>query len=103
MTTTEDQAVWPLWLFKSVRTLYEEDDMAHAIEISKLQSNREGNAQAWALIRAGWRLEWPERDYLETFSWAWRRPPKRPGKPGRRFASTNQAYNAMMREMADVM
>ncbi len=33
-----------------------------------------------------------------VMSWYWRAPSKRPGKPGRRYLSTNQAFNAMKRE-----
>lgn len=48
--------------------------------------------QCDALIDAGWRFEIPHSDYLETWQWAWRRPPRRKGQ-GMRFASTQQAYN----------
>jgi hypothetical protein len=55
--------------------------------------------KVWALIRAGWTFESEMNGHeLYPFAWSWRRPPKRAGKPGRRFASTGQAYNAMMRE-----
>jgi uncharacterized protein YbaR (Trm112 family) len=53
--------------------------------------------QVKALLAAGWSIEWPERD-LEPWAWRWRRPPKRPGKPGRLYPSTGQAWGAMMRE-----
>lgn len=55
--------------------------------------------RVWALIHAGWTYEtldtpWMDRD---PHSWRWRRPPRRAGRPGRKFASTGRAYNAMMR------
>lgn len=55
--------------------------------------------QVDALMAAGWQFVLPE-DCLdpEPFQWRWRRPGKRPGKPGRMFPSTGQAYSALMRE-----
>jgi hypothetical protein len=49
--------------------------------------------QCDALIDAGWRFEIPRATYLETWQWAWRRPPRRKASKGMRFASTQQAYN----------
>ena len=46
------------------------------------------------LLAAGWTYELP-REELDPWQWAWRAPPKRQGKPGRRYASTQQAFNAM--------
>lgn len=63
--------------------------------------------QAIELWGAGWTSEVPEcyKHNSKSFwrqcpvmSWYWRRPPRRAGKPGRRYLSTNQAYNAMKRE-----
>lgn len=54
--------------------------------------------QVRALLAAGWKYELPEgHDDLEPMSWYWRAPPKRAGSRGRRYLSTNQAYNAMQR------
>lgn len=53
--------------------------------------------QVWGLIQAGWTFVAPDRD-LEPWQWRWRRRPKRPGKPGRLYASTGQAWGALMRE-----
>ncbi len=63
--------------------------------------------QAMALWAAGWTSEVPSPEHdgkhgfwsrCSVMSFYWRRPPRRPGKPGRRYLSTNQAYNAMMKE-----
>ncbi len=66
--------------------------------------------QALALTEAGWTSEDPRAvnsphlpppkniwEKTAVMSWYWRAPSKRPGKPGRRYNSTNQAWRAMMR------
>jgi hypothetical protein len=61
------------------------------------------------LMMAGWTSEVPEcyrhnsSDFWRqcpTMSLYWRAPSRRPGKPGRRYLSTNQAFNAMNRAQA---
>lgn len=47
------------------------------------------------LMMAGWVAVDTTRD---VFSWFWRRPPKRIGKPGRLYRSTGQAWNQYQRE-----
>lgn len=67
----------------------------------------ENMGQAIELWTAGWTSELPEgyrhnsKDFWRqcpVMSWYWRRPPKRAGKPGRKFLSTNQAYRALQRD-----
>lgn len=62
--------------------------------------------QCIPLMLAGWTSEVPEcyqnnsRDkwsQCPQMSLYWRSPSKRPGKPGRKYLSTNQAFNAMQR------
>lgn len=54
--------------------------------------------QACDLWGVGWKSETPHGErQSEVMSWYWRSPSKRPGKPGRRFLSTNQAWNALRR------
>lgn len=60
-------------------------------------------AQADALIMAGWRFELPAIDDPDIFQWYWRRPPRRRGSRGRKYWSTNQAYNALMRQTKAVV
>lgn len=62
------------------------------------RSNRDAMVQVNALMAAKWQMEVVSESATDPWQWAWRRPGKRPGKPGRRFASTNQAYMALMRE-----
>lgn len=59
--------------------------------------------QCLALWQAGWTSEnanptsagfWGQPQLMSLY---WRAPSKRAGKPGRRYLSTNQAYNALMR------
>lgn len=60
------------------------------------------------LWTAGWTSELPcpeiqlgdDMDFwrkVQTMSLYWRAPSKRPGRPGRRYLSTQQAYNAMQK------
>lgn len=65
---------------------------------SREESRLAGERDAYELLAAGWMFELPSHDYLDPWQWAWRRPPKRPGKEGRRFASTGQAITAMRKE-----
>lgn len=74
-------------------------------EQTKLQIRRDCMPQVDALMSAGWKFELPEivnrrdgenfRCETEPWQWYWRSPPKRPGSKGRRYLSTNQAFNAM--------
>jgi hypothetical protein len=73
------------------------EDMESLGIVTTLRWNRQCKPKVDALLAAGWTIEWPEHD-LDTWQWAWRRPSRRTGRPGRRFASTGQAYNAMVRE-----
>lgn len=67
------------------------------IQVTRLRLNRQSMSQVWALIGAGWTWEMVHED-ADPWQWAWRRPSRRKGRPGRRFASTGQAYNALIRE-----
>lgn len=55
--------------------------------------------QALELWQAGWTSE-SERPDAQVMSWYWRAPSKRPGKQGRKYLSTNQAFNAMRRNLS---
>lgn len=63
--------------------------------------------QALELWQAGWTSESPREPtggfwgQVQVMSWYWRRPPRRKGKPGRKYLSTNQAYQALTRERND--
>ncbi len=66
----------------------------------ELESDRRNMAQVDALIDAGWKFEIPSMpDIMEVWQWAWRRPARRPGSKGMRFASTNQAYQHLRRHI----
>lgn len=58
-----------------------------------------GLAQADFLMEHGWKWELPSRPDSEVWQWAWRRPPRRAGWKGMRFASTNQAYMHLCRSL----
>jgi len=53
--------------------------------------------QVDALTAAGWLWEIPLYEHSEPWPWAWRRPSRRVGSKGMRFASTQQAYNHLVR------
>lgn len=68
------------------------------------QNKRDFEEQAVPLMMAGWTMEtqnptnskefWSQTQVMSLY---WRAPSKRPGKPGRKYLSTNQAFNAMMK------
>lgn len=69
--------------------------------------NGESYQQALDLWQAGWTSEcekpvsldfWAQK---QVMAWYWRRPSKRPGKPGRKYLSTNQAWQAMKKAEAN--
>jgi hypothetical protein len=72
-----------------------------------LEIRRNCMPQVETLLAAGWRFELPEivnrteRNPVlmdtEPWQWYWRSPPKRKGSKGRKYLSTQQAYNALMR------
>jgi hypothetical protein len=64
----------------------------------RLDLRRRCMPQVDALIMANWKFELPAMLDSEPWQWHWRRPPRRKGSKGRRFMSTQQAYNALMKE-----
>jgi hypothetical protein len=60
--------------------------------------NERDMGDAIELWMAGWTSETPYKSQSDVMSWYWRRPPRRKGKPGRFFWSTQQAYNAMKKD-----
>ena len=72
------------------------------VEIAKrviVHQRRVDSEQVYALLAAGWSLEWPDQN-LEPMSWSWRRPPKGTRETGRIFHSTGQAFSALQKEEA---
>lgn len=61
-------------------------------------------AQCLALWQAGWTSDQANSSspgfwgQAQLMSFYWRAPSKRPGKPGRKYLSTNQAHNALMKQ-----
>jgi hypothetical protein len=92
------------WTIADAKSAYEAGDVPRFLRICTVVGMRameqSQQAEVRELISAGWMPELSDRD-LMPFQWAWRRPTKRPGKPGRRFASTGQAYGALQRERRD--
>lgn len=73
--------------------LFELTARAHTME----RDERDIETEAYALWMAGWTSH-PVRLGSQVMSWYWRRPPRRPGKLGRLYLSTTQAFNAMMKD-----
>jgi len=69
-----------------------------AARAGREESNQREMEKAIELWLAGWTSETPHSTQEDVMSWYWRRLPRRKGKPGRRYLSTQQAYNAMKRE-----
>lgn len=62
--------------------------------------NEKDMEKAIELWLAGWTSEKPAPTTSQVMSWYWRRPPRTKKRPGRRYLSTDQAYNAMKKEQA---
>lgn len=75
-----------------------EDEWAILIARQRHYENRACMPQVEALLAAGWRFELPDVPDPDPWQWYWRRPPRRKGSKGMFFWSTQQAYNALMRE-----
>lgn len=75
-----------------------------------MEMRKHAATQVDALMAAGWKFELPEivnhnppkHDWSHTstepWQWYWRSPPKRPNSKGRRYLSTQQAFNALSRK-----
>lgn len=70
------------------------------------ESNDAEMEKALELSAAGWSPEiekhhtpHPFTGNVDVMSWYWRRPARRKGQNGRRYLSTNQAWNALRRDM----
>jgi hypothetical protein len=75
---------------------HDEALVARIIAHHRDRANQAAVFQIDALMGAGWSLELPRGD-LDAWAWAWRSPPKRKNSKGKRWASTQQAFNAYMR------
>lgn len=63
------------------------------------EMNERDLGKATELWLAGWKSETPyPQTQKDIMSWYWRRPPRGNRKKGRLFLSTDQAYNALLRE-----
>ena len=72
------------------------------------QRNDADMEKALELSAAGWTPELepqhtphPFTGCVDVMSWYWRRPPRRKGSKGRRYLSTNQAWNALKKEVSE--
>lgn len=77
------------------------ENIAKLSHQTMLQIRADCIPQVDALIMAGWHWELPEivndhQGETEPWQWYWRAPPKRKGSKGRRYLSTQQAYNALI-------
>lgn len=93
---------------KALREGLDGNDISGGITLLDLMSvadreeanRRDLENQAIPLWLAGWTSETPmPKRQTEVMSWFWRAPSKRPGKPGRKYLSTSQAFNAMKKQL----
>lgn len=77
---------------------YTDEEWTDLVEAQRHEANMGCMHQVDALLKADWKFVVDDRD-LELWQWQWRRPPRRRGSKGRLFLSTNQAYNALQREI----
>lgn len=79
------------------------DGLPSLLELASRAGREEMNERdmgdALELWMAGWTSETPHKSQSDAMSWYWRRPPRRKGKPGRLYLSTQQAHNAMKRDL----
>lgn len=81
----------------------------------RMDADEEDMGQALELTSAGWMSEDPRAvhsphlpppatiwEKTAVASWKWRAPSRRPGKPGRLYHSTNQAWRAMKRAAGEL-
>lgn len=61
---------------------------------SRDKMNDQDIGKALELWMAGWTSH-PVRPDSDVFQWQWRASPKRAGKPGRKYLSTEQAFRAL--------
>ena len=62
----------------------------------RVESWRRDSEQVYSLLAAKWTFEIPSED-SGPHSFYWRSPPKGKRELGRKYLSTNQAWNAMMK------
>jgi hypothetical protein len=102
MTENTDEPIVPLFAYVDPHTLDITDpEVFEALKDAVVhESRRRYQPLVRTLLAAGWWFELPggpEADD-EIMSWYWRRPPRRKGSRGKLYHSTDQAYNALMRE-----
>ncbi len=69
-------------------------------EKQRAKAYRKDAEQVYALLAVGWTFEIPSV-WSDPLSFYWRAPPKGKRALGRRYLSTNQAFNAMNRSKND--
>jgi len=110
--TDDEGETDPLVLWKRQQEKHNENSLFHLCVKANFERRQQKNfeEQAVPLMMAGWTMEIPDshkhnsNDFWrqgQVMSLYWRAPSKRAGKPGRKYLSTNQSFNAMMRPQED--
>ena len=73
--------------------------LAYLGHVVRVRSWRDDSKQVYALLAAKWTFEIPSVN-SDPMSWYWRSPPKGKRELGRKYLSTNQAWNAMRKASA---
>lgn len=84
--------------FDPTKIGYTHEQWYEIIENNRAEAEESCRHQVNALIDAGWTMVIPNSIQTETWQYYWRRPPKKKGGTGRKYLSTNQAFNALQKE-----
>ena len=90
--TQEEFDFWSTHDLDKLKDLLEEEALSVGAEIENYYLVKAGE-----LMLAGWKPEYQRLD-MACMAWSWRRPKKLPWTKGKLFHSTNQAWNAMVKE-----
>ena len=93
-----DSKEWDALMMQEMRERNTRIMLDLAVTASQEQSNQGSLTQAYDLWGAGWTSENPGGWPSQPMSWYWRRPPVGKRALGRRYLSTNQAWNAWNKE-----
>lgn len=103
--TDEERDTWNRRIYGEDGKSFDSEMLDIAARKCFAESESRQMEKALELTAAGWTAETPNHTphpftgSVQVMSWYWRRPSRRPGKPGRRYLSTDQAWNAYQKEL----
>lgn len=100
-THTEIEAMFTKEQIREVLFELHDEHSREFLDLLAIAGMEERNTRdmdkAYELWFSGWTSE-PQTPTSQVMSWYWRRPPRTKNRPGRRYLSTDQAYNAMKKQ-----